>query len=130
MNSVKIKHSDHQLRENGRTSQCSKAKCQAVPRKMAIQLSGCENEVRIVIHQVKQNDFSVQIDISSGDNLADSDKQVRHIVQDPASTCEASTVIVNEAGDLDPAVDDEPVREEGPVQCDSYETKDMSDRQS
>ena len=65
--SVKMKSSDQQLRENRRTSQSSKAECQAVPRKMAIQLSCWENEVKIVIHQAKQNDFSVQIDISSGD---------------------------------------------------------------
>jgi hypothetical protein len=128
--SVKLGHSDHQLKENGISRQYSKPVCQAVPRKMAIQLNGCENEVKIIIHQVKQMDFSVQIDISSGDNLADSDKQVRHIVYDPANTREASPVIVIETGDLDLAMDDEPVREEVPVECDSYQTKDISDRQS
>ena len=97
---------------------------------MAIQLMGCDNEVKIVIKQEQKNDFLVQIDISSGDILADSDKQVRHIVQEPANTSEASPVIVIEAGDLDPAVNDATVREEVPVECDSYQTKDISERQS
>ena len=130
MKSVKLKHSDHQLRENGISRKFSKPECQTVPRKMAIQVCGCENEVKIVIHQAKQNDFSVQINISSGDDLADSDKQVRHMVQDPANTCEASPVIVNDAGDLVPVVDDGPVREGVPVECDKYKTKIISDRQS
>ena len=97
--SVKMKISDHQLRENGRTSQSSKPEYQAVLR-IAIQVRGWDNEVKLVIEQVQQNEFSVDIDISSGDNLADNDKQT-----------------------FVPAVDDEPVREEVPVDCNSYKTK-------
>ena len=128
--SVKVKSSDHQLRDTERSIQCSKPKCQAVPRKMAKQLMRCDYEVKIVIKQAQKKDFLVQIYISSGDDLADNDEQVRHIVHDPANTCEAYPVNVIEAGDLVPAVDDEPVTEEVTVECESYQVKDISDRQS
>ena len=88
---VTIKSSDHQLRKNGRTSQSSKTKRQAVLRKIEIQVRGCDNEVKLFIEQVQQNDFLVEIDISYADNL-DNDKQVMHIVEDPVNTCEASPV--------------------------------------